>query len=890
MAIKTVTIEPDETFAVWKILPGGTYFSDSTPHSICVGYETLYRHSYGSYEWTFTSEWKTGAGISGTVSVASAYLEFYYQTADNPYYMPQFEIVRTVTAATDALNDSTAWNLIDGATTILSTVTTARGDKKNLIRVGLDVTTDTQLQTSINTPGNYFLGIRRTDVTRDTRIEVGGASLVTGIGTGWGAATADEAAGPPRLVVTFTETDVSHPTQELRYTTSDPTTAQNTPSNSLGGYFASNEVFTTAQIGDFISSEQTTIDIESGGTLPTATGIAQIGPEIVSFTGVDTDNEQLTGVVRGVAPPSSFPSEVDQFPEYIRYLAVDDLFDKKPSAELVQYRCVGVAHTSSIALYSATVFLAQNNDANVQIDIGIEIPAFDATEGTFQSAVSSGSVTFDSESTTVRSQATGYYDGGHIVVDPGGDDFEAIIESYDDDGAKATFILDTAMSGFSLGTTFRINPAPAQTIINERTAPVTNSNRFFGFLGEVGSNQLDYCSLRENEGTLNQNDVFYLWVKRTLIQNKKSTNDTGAVVIIKGSVTGSPLTNINRGWWKFDQSLSDEVSTDDFVAGSGVTSTYQSFRQFNLLDNQLETQYGLLLGDSSTYSVDLSGTFTSASVYTLALSMRYYSPNAIGRTRHAITRETTPKIVPIIAKATTTVSGGEESITAGQGEWIISEIGYSKTENAIQLTICGDNNVPTDVYISEPYTPGFISVFIAVIYSKSSNYARIDINGKFGEQHTQLDDLQSPVSTVSYVHLNSVGFGYTDHETTGTTRYISDLVLRANGTTNSKQTVDVARFGPSTVLASGSENTRAIFLGVGYNQPETVTTTQIFGEGGNIFVARSNGEILEGFKPIWSNDYTFSDSNSVSRLTASETGVVEWTPEGARLQGTTIRI
>jgi hypothetical protein len=347
-----------------------------------------------------------------------------------------------------------------------------------------------------------------------------------------------------------------------------------------------------------------------------------------------------------------------------------------------------------------------------------------------------------------------------------------------------------------------------------------------------------------------------------------------------------------RGWWKFDESLADEVASDDFVAGSGVTASYQRFRQFNLDADTLETRYGLLFESGSTYSVDLSGSFVVGSDYTMAMGFWYYSPNAIGRTRHGVTRETTPQMAPIIAKANTTISAGEESVTAGEGEWIVSEIDYSKTQNAIQLAVCGANDDPTDIYISEPYTPGFVHVFITVLFTTTNNYARIDINGKFGEMHTTASNLEAGMAnTVAPVTINTVGYGLTSHEIVDEERYISDLVLKANGETNSDQTIKLARFGPNAILLSDSDSTKRTYLGIGYDQPETVTTTQIFGEGGHTFVARSNGEILEGFKPIWSNDFTFSDKNSVSKLTASNTGVPpEWTPGGLRLQGTTIRI
>jgi hypothetical protein len=419
------------------------------------------------------------------------------------------------------------------ASDVVSTVTTARGDKKNIIRVPLSNTTN--LATAINTPSGYYLGLRRKTTTRDTRIELGGNSLISGTGTGWSEAGANDVKGPPRLVVTVEVDDVTHVQQELRYTTSDPTSSQNTPSNSIGGYFAPNEVFTVAQIGDFLSSTDTTITIDDSSVLPSESGIAQVGPEIIKYTGIDTTNRQLTGATRGVAPGGAFPSEIDQYPEYIRYLTVDNLFDKKPSDALRQYRCVAVVHTSSSALNNVTISLVQNDQANVQVDVGIEVPAFDTTTGTATGVIVSGATTFSSTTTSVRNKDTGYYDGGYIIIDPSGTAFEAIIESYDDDGVQATFILDRAMPAFSPAPDFRIASAPAQIVANELIEPNNNSGRFLGFLGDGGESSVGYGSIREQGSTLNQHDAFYLWIKKTLVNNKKATNNTGAVIIIQGT-------------------------------------------------------------------------------------------------------------------------------------------------------------------------------------------------------------------------------------------------------------------------------------------------------------------------------------------------------------------
>lgn len=533
MAKKTFTVEPSNTHAVWKLLPGGTYSSDSSPYAIRVGYETGYRHSYGSYEWYFDITWRAGSGIFSSLTVESAYLEFYYYSADNPLFMPEFELVTTTTAPSAALSDTSAWTLIDTSSNVIATVSDARGDKKQLIRVPID--DNSAISTAINYLQGYFIGIRRTDTTRDTRIEVGGENLIYGTGTGWASIGAGEIKGLPKLVITATLADATHVEHDLRYTTSDPTTNQNTPSNSLGGYFSPNEVFTTAQIGDPVSSTDTTILIDSSSSLPSNTGIAQVGPEIISFEGIDSANRQLTGITRAVAPLASFPSQTDEFSEYIRYLVTANLFDKRPSSDLVQYRCLAVIQTSATALNNVEVALIQNTNEDVQVDIGIEVPAFDATSGTAAAAVTSGDTTFTSTSAAVVGKTTGYYDGGYIVMDPSGTAFEAIIDSYDEEGGTATFILDRSMPTLNPAPDFRINPAPSQTVTNEKTAPNNNNGRFLGFLSQGGESSIGYGSIRENGSTMNQHDVFYLWVKRTFLENKKSSNDTGAIVFIQGT-------------------------------------------------------------------------------------------------------------------------------------------------------------------------------------------------------------------------------------------------------------------------------------------------------------------------------------------------------------------
>jgi hypothetical protein len=89
------------------------------------------------------------------------------------------------------------------------------------------------------------------------------------------------------------------------------------------------------------------------------------------------------------------------------------------------------------------------------------------------------------------------------------------------------------------------------------------------------------------------------------------------------------------------------------------------------------------------------------------------------------------------------------------------------------------------------------------------------------------------------------------------------------------------------------------FFGVSYRQPTTVRTTQVYGQGGNVYIARSNGEILKGVAPIWDTSFNFEDEVGLVYLTTSPTDDgdwddvnrdVEWSSEGVKIKGATIRI
>lgn len=368
-------------------------------------------------------------------------------------------------------------------------------------------------------------------------VELGGYNLVGGTSE-WRSATVTEPVDPPLLIITYEVDVAARPRLNMKFTTSDPTSEQDTPSNSLGLYVATNDVAPSAPIRESINSTQTTIPIDLNAALPTKVGLASVGPEIFQYSSIDSTNYELTNATRGIAP-AAFPAGFDSFKsaENIYYLHKDDtndlhlLFDTRPASSLVQYRCVAIMNSDSaddFNIKNAYIGVAQNLDAKSQLLIGVEVPRWDAISGT---AVDGSNNTGDALLVTTVLQGDGYYDGALIkITDLSGNVSYTVADSYVSDGVNGEFIISPSVTGLVAGWSFVIMPAPAQQIANDATAPSEISGRFSGFSEDVSGISVE---LLDHGTTMQENDLFYVWIKRTLTANTESESDTGAVLIFR---------------------------------------------------------------------------------------------------------------------------------------------------------------------------------------------------------------------------------------------------------------------------------------------------------------------------------------------------------------------
>lgn len=396
-----------------------------------------------------------------------------------------------------------------------------------------------QSQLHIASRESITVGMQRhSDLSTSTGdLEVGGQDLVGGTSE-WRSATSTEPIDAPLLIITYNVATEAHPRLNMKFTTSDPTTNQETPANSLGKYIALNDVANSSPINESISSTQTTIPIDPNSSLPTKLGLGSVGPEIFQYSIIDTTNHQLASVVRGVSP-NAFPAGFDSFKNaedvfYLHKDATNDLhllFDTRPASDLVQYRCVAIANVDSGDDFNITdgvIGIAQNTNSKSQIVIGIELPRWDALSGI---AVDGANNTSSTLLVTTVLNDDGFYDGAFIkITDPSGNISYTVADSYSSDGTNGEFIISPSIIGLDATWNFVIMPAPAQQIPNDATSPSLITGRFSGFSETVEGVPI---KLLNHGSTMQENDLFYVWLKRTLTPNTESESDTGSVLIFR---------------------------------------------------------------------------------------------------------------------------------------------------------------------------------------------------------------------------------------------------------------------------------------------------------------------------------------------------------------------
>ena len=365
--------------------------------------------------------------------------------------------------------------------------------------------------------------------------------------------------------------------------------------------------------------------------------------------------------------------------------------------------------------------------------------------------------------------------------------------------------------------------------------------------------------------------------------------------------------SLAKHMWTLNQTLEDEIGSDQFVPDPYFTSsvnpitslttsvpvvpTYGSYVWFNVLTQKNEIKYGLEISDYQEY-ISESDSYLSDS---LTLAFWYYSPGPIGYTKHAVTRDNQTRQAPLLSSAIFNVSN--DPITA-RGLFVISEIAASNNQNKIRFVVFGSDGITPYTVESYPYDPGIHHVLVT--YSSEQYKIRIDIDGKRGIEALGGTALSS--SYLSSMAINSLVPDYASHIVRQNTGFISDLIFTESAS-DANEAIRIMRYGWQYLADEELSAKKFKFFGFSFPRQTVVSSNQVITRSGNIYVVRSNGEIMKGNRPIWDNEYNYTNPDSLKMLNISEqdsipdSGIVpanqrtaEWTPSGLKLNGTNVKV
>lgn len=299
--------------------------------------------------------------------------------------------------------------------------------------------------------------------------------------------------------------------------------------------------------------------------------------------------------------------------------------------------------------------------------------------------------------------------------------------------------------------------------------------------------------------------------------------------------------------------LDDYISPPGMSELSGQSPEYTSLQRFDFTSGTMKTFYGLQFTDDNEFVSD----GIPPIVDNYSVSFWYYSPAPLGFTRNANTNRNQELIAPIIGQGWSNPSGS--FLQASACKFLIAEAAASKTQNRIRLEISIDTDVgiPLYRYESEPFNPGLHHVMTSVWTVNTTVCTRIDIDGKLGETNYQTSDPIVGQSNAP-LRINGLYHGPIAHLKKQNGAAISEIVIRDSVQEDCQKAY---MFGWQSISETGEYSDIYDYIGVGYDQPSTVTTNQIWAEGGNIYIARSNGEILKGTRPIWDTEVDFPEAS-----------------------------
>ena len=330
---------------------------------------------------------------------------------------------------------------------------------------------------------------------------------------------------------------------KMYLTSLEPDMAQSSFSQSIGGYTSSTLLYPEAKISDTVGLYDTllSLDSPSGAGWSEWDGITYISvnDELIQVNSIT--NGLISVVQRGV----NNKVKVHVRNDIARGVSTRELFNNVFSDEYKQYRCISVKNESSgadpsnyVTASNIRVYLGDNSrNLNSKIKISIETPKSQYVTGVANSIIS------DTASGTsqlidlslIGAYADNLFSNAYVKILSGTNEGQGrIVESFL--SATGSINFDSALSE-DTNVSYEILPSPSQRIKTGVVSPIIRSDTSYfvanGSQSPLYANLVIGDNASFEQGALGINDVFYIWVERTVAKGSPVFDDNSVLINIQ---------------------------------------------------------------------------------------------------------------------------------------------------------------------------------------------------------------------------------------------------------------------------------------------------------------------------------------------------------------------
>ena len=320
---------------------------------------------------------------------------------------------------------------------------------------------------------------------------------------------------------------------KLYLTSLESNLSQTIYSQSIGGYISNSLVYPDTTLVNTIGLYETNLQLNTpvSGNWSDWDDVnyLSIGGEIIKVE--EVTGNSVIATQRGVNNIVNMHLATDE----IRGISSGGLFDNVLNDEYKQYRCIAVKNTSSNIIGQNTyVYIRQNSrNPKTTIELAIEIPKSPYLSGTSDSWDNIKLVDAD----LIGSYSDNQFKDAYMRLTSGPNSGQnRTINSFD--ASTGTFIFYDPLpinysNIYSSSISYTIDPSPAQRVKTGTESPIVNTTYVTDFL-KTEKNYPTSINLLNNgtHGDFRPNDVFYIWLKRTLTKNSDLFNDNSVIITI----------------------------------------------------------------------------------------------------------------------------------------------------------------------------------------------------------------------------------------------------------------------------------------------------------------------------------------------------------------------